>query len=232
MLRCKLAAAIAVTVLASCGTVVAETILIDFNGTASTPTLGGTWNTIDSPSATPQLLLDTTGTATSVTLTATGDFGDSTITNSGWTRSWVDTAAVADYFYMHGVDLSSLVVLDGLDDHLRYDIELVSSRSPSVSQGTDILDIQVQGVYTTSEISSDDYDCYNDGYVNQTILIWKNVAPTNDQIAISLDTESTGYVFLNAVQLTVVPEPSTTLLLWSILAAGMVLSGRRRPTHS
>ena len=219
--RHRLVALATTAVLATfCGAVQAETILVDFNSTASTPTLGGTWNTIDAPSATAQRLYDTSGNLTSMTLATTGSFQDSSGVRAGWSRSWVDSAATYDYFYLHGTNVSGTVTFAGLDDSRLYNVNVIASRPGSETQGTDIADITVQGLYANSEVSSDDFDCYNSGYVGQKILIWEHVAPSNNQIELSLQTQDSGYVFLNAVQLVTVPEPSTFLLLG--LAAVMV----------
>ena len=201
-----------VVAVASATALPAEVILVDFNdnGSRLTPAVGEpTWNTFATPPTSATALADTDGEETDVTLEMDG-FSDSSInmSSTAWTKSWVDEQATMDYLWCGN---GKAVTLGGLDSNLTYNVELVAANRSQYAPSGD---------YTIGDVTYDDFDLNEDGWVDQTIMVWNDVTPdTSGEIVITLDgmivdPEASGSVLIvNALRLQSVPEPSCVVLI-------------------
>ncbi len=218
--------ALALSVFAVLATCAQAEILIDFNDSATNPSSGGTWNTFGALPITAYGLVDSSGTATSVTMVFTVPAADSISTDDGWSDAsipWVVQDATRDFFWFDSSHGTVTLEFDGLDDNKTYVVELVASRNTTSDVACNY---QVQGNYTTN---SEGFDCYADGYLGHEVMAWESVAPTGGKITLTagLATGNT-YGYLNALRLEEVPEPSTFVLLGLAAVSGGLFWQRRR----
>lgn len=115
----------------------------------------------------------------------------------------------------NGANSSLVWRIDGLDDSLTYDFDILSSRDGT---GTARSAFVIKGLNTVSgEINSKG---------NSELLALHGVHSLNGSVLLTLKagTGNTGFTYFNGMQITVVPEPATA----GILTAGALLLGRRR----
>ncbi len=202
-------------------------VLFDFNSVGATPTLGGTWNVIAAPSDVTSGIKNHDGTDSSVTLDFGGSWQDSTTNQniSGWNSGndldWVDADAVRDYFW-DGGDVS--LTFGGLTVGQAYNVEIVAARETT---GSRVGTYTLNGVATTTDVSSTDYDANATGWSSDPpILRWLNVTPdANGDFLLQLTPDSGDTVWLNAARIEVVPEPAGLALLG---VGSLLMLGRGR----
>jgi len=202
----------------------ANTLLFDFGtevtGTAS---LGGTWNELQTDTASGLLFSDgTAATGIGVDLTnASTSTTNQGLWGGGGDKSWVDEEVTRDYIW-NGSEFT--ITLTGLNDAVAYDLSLVAVRNGGSNRiGT----YTVQGLTTTDEVSSSSYNAAT-AFTNQTILNWTAVNPTAGEIVITATPDSGDTVFVNALQVVAIPEPGTLgLVLLSACTLGVFRLRRR-----
>ncbi|MGB0767195.1 MAG: PEP-CTERM sorting domain-containing protein [Phycisphaeraceae bacterium] len=211
-----------------------DTIVIDFSKTtaetASTAT--SNWNNLTRstagfgtdqfPAAGSEQTLITNlvrysdGANTGVSVTRTGGsgtagIGGATIPTQGASASFsvsgvIPDAAQVDVFYADST--SEKLFINGLDDALTYDIELMAY----INQSRSALDITVGG--TTIEVDPD---------TTTRIYAYDGISSSGGTIEISF--EGTSLQHINALELTAVPEPGSLALLG---LGGLCMHKRRR----
>ncbi|MDZ7616848.1 MAG: hypothetical protein U1E05_07590, partial [Patescibacteria group bacterium] len=209
-LRClKVLPVLAVSLLLPCGTARALDLRIDFAANSSTGNPGGNWNTLSSPSATVNGLIDfSTGAASGVNLTFTQPLNGPGNVNAGqWSGtpaypSWIDSKATNDYFFIQAnagnPNPRGLITFSGLDPNASYRVEVLGSRTNqnSVLQA----DYKVQNVFSRN--GSQGYDAYVDGYTNHKVMTWRDVRAENGQIAMTMDGVGSSLAgYLSAMQI-------------------------------
>lgn len=198
----------------------ASVLLLDFGDLDTDPTVGGTWNTIetDTPSG---LLYSDESAATGISISFSG-LNAGTLLNGAWTagnKAWVDEDAVSDYIWSTD---PSTITISGLNDSFTYNVSLVAARNGGTNrEGT----YRVGGATTTDETSSLDIDVA-DSFINGTLLNWTSVSPSSGSISITAVPNSSQTVFFNAAQITAIPEPETLTLVGVAMVIFCVL--RRR----
>lgn len=205
-----------------CFPALALDIRIDFSTAGGSA--GNNWNTLSAANltgSTTSLIDHAAGAPTGITVTGTGwttDYNAPMITLPSW---WDGGTAAQDriYFYDAGPQTGS-VTLGGLLSSQAYQLELFSAgdyvdrvitanSSYGINSRTGLLDSAWHGA--------------DDG--NYGWLIWDQLMPTaGGVVSISFDTTTSGYVNLNALRLTTVPEPSVL----SLVGVGLLFYLRRR----
>jgi hypothetical protein len=224
---------LAAVVLALPASARAAMILIDFSDAHSGGSGSNTWNVATSASWNYSLaLVDSTGAATPATLKITDGMlegGPYTSQNSWPTASlpsWLNNAVLDDALYVASdSNATGQITISGLQRGLTYVLEVVDTRGNAVN--TYLGDYKLQGEFTTY---SQGFDAYNDGHVAQRIMRWSGVVPASGQLVLDasvLTTSGIRYALLNAMQLTLVPEPSTFMMLASAGLVGGLLCWRR-----
>jgi len=230
----------------------AATILIDLNEAAGgATTVGGeTWNTISAPSGLFDLV-DDSNVQTGVKIGQTGQWlppanirpgtdGDiaghrsirDSCTDYGFTgftgdASWVPVAAGNDYFFGGTGNFGTVVAvpLSGLVSGQEYTIDLLSSADAERTGDYYLASSDAQTIENT--VGDDSY--WHDAHNNTTdILAWQFIAPEDGNVwvvADLLDAEGSKGTRMNALRLTVVPEPTGMALLG---VAGLFGMARRR----
>jgi len=209
----------ALSLIAMAGMAQGEIILIDYGDAAKAPTLGGTWNTIDS-GLSGIGLLDTGGAATGVTANFAGDWLDASVDQGAWPSGnvdWVDASAVADYTFTTG---DASVTFSGLTPGAQYRFDHVAARSLGVDRAGDYM---VNGAFADSSPNGNDLfsiDAWNNG----TILTWNSVtADTAGNITLTV-TQVQSFAYVSASRIELVPAPGAGLAL----AIGGLATTRRR----
>lgn len=231
-----------------------QIVRIDFGDTTGTPEESANWNTINGTGNFD--LQDTAGNANVLTAVLSGTF--STTTNStGWTDrtevpSWaagfVDEALNDRLFQSNGQ--SGTFTLTGLDANFTYDIELASAfwaegGSAGATEGFFSLSAGNAVVPVNARANPDNnvdliFNATQGGYgwtvrtgqgASEGWIGWYGVTPdANGEIAITLNasggTLSRGA--WNAMEITVVPEPSTYAAILGLLSLAAVIVIRRR----
>lgn len=203
----------------------AATIQIDLNSAATDP--GAGWNVIEASAigggAAP-LSDSNDDELPGVTVSLDSGFQTSSSTaNSG--AFGIDAAR--DYFFVRSSDGAETgnIVLEGLQPGL-YQVELYASISSNTTAR--IGDYQVNGVFGTSAENGDDFDGFANGYTGGELMVWDAmVVGANGTLSISVTTipESTRVAVLNAVRVTLVPEPASLALLGG---GSLLVAVRRR----
>lgn len=208
----------------------AQIILLDFNTTQTpAPTIGGTWNSLASPSTLNTVVDSENNTLSGVTV----DFsnaGDSGISmgSRGSDISFADLGAYGDYFFF-GSAVTGTVTISGLDDNFTYQVDLVSAQSTTSSPR--IADFSINGSFGDSTPNGDNFDGNLDGWIDGDSIMWSSVSLSNvsggtGDIVLTVSVPSGNTGMINALRVTTIPEPST--IAFAGLACVLLLGLRRR----
>ena len=206
-------------------------ILIDFGAGGPAPTLGGTWNTLNSADMTLWTVNDSSGAlvpgASIVSIAWTDTDVMSNPTLYAWQKDWVDARILTDFNYLRMGSLPG-VFIRGLPPGQLYDVEVAASAEPMA--GSWAADYMLNMAFATvppSEASSLGYDPETDGQSFHHIMRWQGVPlDHNGELALVMQTSSPDYqVMLNGMRIT--PEPTSAAVL--LLGLGASLIRRRRP---
>ncbi len=235
-----LAPLIAIATAFSLASASAQVILIDFgpagNPTTSPDVNGNTWNNHFSASAASTLTdLKTTGNASSlINLTITTAFGANgpsetppALTGTASLGALNVSTALSDFFFVNNT--TATVTFSGLDLTKTYSFAILGSRdaagSPAARNTTYTLTGANSG-FQNLQTTGTDLGGSGVNYNNSTLALIPSIVPNAITSSITLDVTSAGLGYLNAVQITVVPEPTT---LGLVLAVGLfTLAGSRR----
>ncbi len=192
-----------------------------------------TWNVV--PTINPFVPLDLddlNGHDTGIQISAMTGFDtnyDDTLAGGQWNVPgipWSVGEATHDDF---ASSTGATVVFSNLLSDL-YRLKLISSRGDSA--GTRNADYLVNGAYADSggATGSNPFSASIDGWVNKSIMTWQWIAPdVSGQITLQTVPLSGNWSYVNAVELSAVPEPSSLmLLLLGGLLAGMATWRKRR----
>ncbi len=126
----------------------------------------------------------------------------------------------------YSIPMTCTLTLAGLEPESWqwYRIEMSASSAPIYWPKTQ--DVQVNGEWADGDHSGQGFKADTDGYNSGTILRWDEVRPDgNDLIELTVTRVGGADAYLNALVITLVPEPSTAVLL---LAGGLGLAFRPR----
>lgn len=217
----------------------ALSILVDF-GSSATQTnhisiTGGTdpsnfWNNVTSvtPAAVPLMLVDTTNASTGISLQITSRFSGINTNGAIDASAPYNSAATRDSFYGNTEEFSGQsnpnpsFTLSGLDPSSTYSFRFYASR-------TGAGDVRTTDYFVAGGISGvATLDVANN--VSNTASVVGITPDTFGQIQISLAAASTNnnsnhFIYLGALEIVAVPEPSSAGLL---LAGGVAALGIRR----
>jgi len=234
--------------LVACATAHSAVVLVDFGDAKNDPT-GTNWNSgITVAGSGTYNLMDTTGITTGIDISLSGGLSDSSSSadHRGARTAfpvWADSSQLAlqDRVWTNS---AASMTLSGLDPSKTYDIEIFSSYSSgSGGRGSEILTMTdangaVEGfnVFTDPDTSlgtSVNWATNIEGINGQEGWIgWFGLTP-NASGVITLDIamgsdDINPRGALNAMQINVIPEPSTYAALFGLAALGMVIYRRRR----
>jgi hypothetical protein len=195
-------------------------IRIDFSDGSGAP--AGNWNTIDQVNMTDTDLIDfVNGLVTGVDVTTAGFFGE---VNNGlaWTgtKDWVDGDPVGDDLFTSTSPASVILSRLGAGP-LQVEV-LVAASFGGFTQDTQVGGMFGDRTFESNPQDGNDFDASVNGTVPLDWVIWDNVTPSAGNISISLSTSTN--LFINAVRVSTVPEPSTGTLLM----LGLIVLGRQR----
>jgi len=204
-------------------------ILIDFGAGGVAPTLGGTWNTLNSADMTLWTVNDSAGTLVpgasivSIGWTDTDVMGN---TMYAWQKDWVDARVLTDFNFLRMGSMSA-VYIRGLPPGQLYDVEVAASGEPMT--GSWVADYKLNMALATvppSDASSLGYDPETDGQAFHSIMRWQGVPlDFNGELVLIVQTSSPDYQsLLNGMRIT--PEPTSAAVL--LLGLGASLIRRRR----
>lgn len=205
-------------------------ILVDFGAGGIAPTLGGTWNTLNSANMTLWTVNDSAGTLVpgasilSIGWTDTDVMGN---TMYAWQKEWVDARILTDFTFVR-LGTSSAVFIRGLPPGQLYDVEVAASSEPLA--GSWVADYTLNmGLATVppSDVSSFGYDPETNGQGFHQIMRWQGVPlDGNGELVLRAQATPPDYqALLNGMRIT--PEPTSAAMLLLGLAASLIR--RRRP---
>ncbi len=204
-------------------------------GNVHVPGAYSKWNTIDAGMTGPIALYDPDGVPTGATVTIggtwtnTADSSDQTgkiaITHPILAEASNDSIWLGDALAAQ----TGTLTFEGLPEPEGwqwYRFEMSASRSQQALPRWQ--DVTVNGQYADSDHNGQHFNAYQDGYLTGEILYWDFVRPDEDGlITLAISTGVNEYGYLNALVITLLPEPSTGLLLL-LGGLSMVLQRRRR----
>ncbi|MDF3129497.1 PEP-CTERM sorting domain-containing protein [Kiritimatiellaeota bacterium B1221] len=215
-----------------------QTILIDFGPTA-TSSLPETWNNVTQRTDDKANLLDINGDATGIAMsTSTGGFGGT----SSWNDGEAPSSAMFDAFEVGSVMTDGIYVsngnvgtitFSGLDMSKTYEITLTAARKEGEERytryaiagyGTQILQVAGDNPYAgtgTTTWNNDDFITFS-GITGMTTF---DLTVQGNQASDFTGAVTWGYV--NALQISAIPEPSSLLLL-GLSFLGLIVLRRRK----
>jgi len=196
----------------------ASTYAMDF--ATYQPNVGANWNTFTT-SHNNVLLKDlNTGLTDTAMYSQTGVLGDANFAE-GWDSGDADyIKAAADGFYTGS---AATITISGLIVGGEYKVSLISAEKSLNSNGTGFPSIVDSFSIVGATGGATNWDTEADG-VN-SLVEWQSVTTAAGAFTINIDASSWTYTTINALVVTQVPEPSSTMLLG---LCGLVLTVRRR----
>jgi hypothetical protein len=233
----KMLAAISALALISTASAAVNTVLIDFENSATDPT--GNWNIAADASSTINLVNFADGLDSGADLAFSGRINTSS-SSTEWNNSnagpgWLgaNTNAAQDYFWANegsqfGASEIPTLTISGLTINTNYRVELVAS-SDSTNAGD--AEFAINGQFFDGS-SDGAFDSLTDGYNSGSWMIWSTVSSgASGQLVLTADPDAfdnlVGAVRLNAMQISLVPEPSTLALIMALAAGALVMLRRR-----
>lgn len=216
-----------------------EAVLFDFGSTLTTsPTNGNYWNNLPSGSSfTNFVTISNTASAWSLTFTSNVGYGGGTWAPSPTTNLGVFNVATAttdgiyyvttDTNYPTGITFR----LGGLDTSKSYNFDLYAGRDATNTRITKYTVTGTNSANGTLTTSGTGIGIGGSNYNNFEFLSLSNIVPNGSgQIFVNLEGTTGGFGYLNAMQVTAVPEPATSALvaLSSLVFAGYILRRRAR----
>lgn len=217
-------------------------IYLDFGGTVgvTTSAFGNVWNNMTNSSSLTNLL-DSTGTATPFSLfIASGAFGQNGNTGGGGLMqpsqsllgALATNSATGDYFFVSGTTLT--FTLGSLDSSKTYNLTFFGTRETTESRSTRYTVSSAAGsqiatlVTSGSGVGDGNYNGNNDTLATFSGLSPIVVTNVSSSISFSVSPEISNFGYIGAMQIDVVPEPSTYALLFFSSAALAARFLRRR----
>lgn len=222
--------------------------LVDFNDNGA-GTLPANWNEYASAADVTGTLVDDGGGSSVFTISQTGmqTSSGSGYFNAGSAPGWVPAAAGNDYFWTgsNSTNTESFTVsFTGLTVGDSVSLDLFASRDSTgessgfyeysldggaswlgfsvlKNDGTPEDDVSWDGIDTANQ----EFHVENDGYVLGRYMNISDVELTGTSLQVRVRESATNFAGLNAMRLTVVPEPGSSLLL---VGAGLLTGCRRR----
>lgn len=171
-------------------------------------------------------VIDSTGAVVpgvSITTNGFDGFRDNGATGygaSGTVASWMNSGAARIGWLDSSLASPATIVFAGLSITETYKVELVSARSGAAISGT----YTINGNTTATPVSSVNFSSQGEGWNKGTVLTWSSVnAPSG---TLTLLAAGSNFPIVNAVRLSVVPEPAAVLT--SGAAIGLLVLRRRQ----
>jgi len=218
-----LTTAIAGSIIFMTPTLNAAVIQVDLSANDTSP--GAAWNTI-AGDISDAALLDTSESATGITLTASGWSSSSNTANNTNQAGAFDAAfgLAADDNFNVGSGTAT-ITLSGIAAG-SYIFEIASSRS-SAGSGNRLADITVGNNFADTTPNGDDFNANSDGFVDGSLLVWNSITANGaDDVVIQITAGSGDFGYINAFTISPVPEPSSTALL-GLCGIALILRRRR-----
>lgn len=216
-----------------------EAVLFDFGATLTTsPTNGNYWNNLPSgPSFTNFVTISNTASTWSLTFTSNVAYGGGTWAPSPTASLGVFNVATAttdgiyyatnDIAYPAGITFK----LGGLDTAKSYNFDLYAGRDSTTTRITKYTVTGTNSTNGTLTTSGTGIGIGGVNYNNFEFLSLSNITPDGSgQIFVNLEGTTGGLGYLNAMQVTAVPEPATSALLAlsGVAFAGYIIRRRAR----
>lgn len=214
----------------------AQTLLVDFGPstyTTSSPDVNGnTWNNMTAHTASSSLgLVWTDNSSSGITLTITTAFANTgpgasppALTGTGSLGNLNISTALSDFFYVNNG--SAVVTFSGLDSSKTYTFSLLGSRDATAVRNTTYSVAGGNSGSDSLQTSGTDLGGSGINYNNSSLAVISGITPDGSN-SITLTVSSSGLGYLNALQITAVPEPGSVLLLLGG-AAVLVFTNARR----
>jgi len=211
----------------------AQTFLIDFGDGNGTTT--GNWNNSNVAGFTVTDMVDTTGSSTAgYDLFFTSSVGAGAGFGVGAPAPFDVASAYTDALFTSGTTIS--FKFSGLDNTKTYNLDFFGSRTTATDRFTDYTVSQTvattnatDGTTVSLQTSGDEIGGTGVDANIANIATVAGFTPTaGGEIFIDIDVGSGGFAYLNAMQLTVVPEPSSYALLAGLTALAAIAIRRRR----
>ncbi|MBE2203807.1 MAG: PEP-CTERM sorting domain-containing protein [Chthoniobacterales bacterium] len=213
----------------------AQTILIDFgsaaNVTSSPDTNGNYWNNVTSGTlGTTISNLTTTGSAASgIQLQVTSTFANTgpspyvTLTGESSLGALNIGTAISDFLYgNNNVATPAVITFSGLDSAKTYNFSLFGARDATDTRNTTYVVTGVNSGTQTLQTSGSNVGGAGVNYNDSNLAVINGITP-NGSNEITLAVSSSGFSYLNALQITIVPEPATVALAFGSLGTMLFL---------
>ena len=239
---CRIGIALLALLVLPAGTT-AHADLLDVRVDIGTAAASGTptgWCAIADPSdtATVHDLADfNTGLSSGVTLQFTDAFGTSTNDAGAFSWSnpqgaWIDAGVLRDYAYLTPNDTGQ-ITLGGLVAGDAYQVELLAVRNHDWATNETYRVNGAAGLIVDAGGTATTWSGKTNGYTNQDFMRWESaVADAQGKIIIDAasgtSTNPAEYTFFNGLRISVVPEPSSWVLLIVAIVVGSA-TRRMRP---
>ncbi|WP_269542603.1 PEP-CTERM sorting domain-containing protein [Cerasicoccus fimbriatus] len=206
----------------------AQVVMVNFSSTNSTsPSApGAEWNNITNfTTATSDVaLIDyTTGLDTGFSLSITDSFkdigGQSFAAYGNFTSQ-----SLSSYFYGDSADPNAAIEITGLDPNTKYTFDLVAARDTTTNRTTEYT-LTGDSVTIVTNAAGTPFSTAN--IATASAISPDATGKITIDIKVASDSSSS-FFYLNAMQITAIPEPSTYALAVGALGLGMVMLLKRR----
>lgn len=225
--------------LSAFATASAQTILIDFGmtGTAATPspTGGNYWNNFNTPASGSAALVTTTNAASGITMTVSSTFANTgpspyaTLTGSSTLGNLNVSTALSDFFYgNNNVGSPATLTFSGLNAGYTYTFSMLGARSATDSRTTTYVVAGATSGTATLQTSGLDIGGSGINYNNSNLAVISGITPDGSN-NITLAVSATGFSYLNALQISVIPEPTAVMLILGVFGGVVLMRRRRKP---